>query len=377
MTEKPKEQTVHYAGGGPPLGAGVPEPQLPESAKPKEQPQAKSEGGVFLHAQVIHVPHVEVEESVDEAIAGVERDIERFKSVRSISLRLTTTGDWLDMGEKSKGPYLKESGAQSVAVPWGVHIFDAKKEVLNLSDDKGPYVLVIFEGKAYSSKLGRMVTDIGTCSSRDDFFALRDQRLVPLSDVDLTDVIKAAKTNLDVRLIKKVVGLGSTTWEELALAGITREMLHKVSFQAGRQKREKNYDEIFARLPVPDQRRAKDLWDMLLQIAGGTAEEASALLKADSGFPTVDPQTNEPGRREAGHYKELTTSNWVNKTYGRVLERYEKMFGKRGPDQPAPIHPDQERKEPAAQPPRPAQPNQGATGPGGLFKPADRKEGQR
>jgi hypothetical protein len=78
-------------------------------------------------------------------------------------------------------------------------------------------------------------SEIGTCSTRDDFFGKKGGQYKPLSEVDLTDIKKKAMTNMANRLIKKLIGL-SFSWEEIAeLSGnkIKPETVSKVDFQGG------------------------------------------------------------------------------------------------------------------------------------------------
>jgi len=173
--------------------------------------------------------------SVEESLKGAERYLELMDKIRKASIRLTNNLDWSNQGGK---PYLEKSGCDKIASAFGVKVFDITFVKEKISDDKGDYIIYSCHGKGRWNN--HETEETGTCSTRDDFFgkgttADGQKGWKPLSEVDLTDIMKKAQTNLSNRLIKKLIGL-SFSWEEIKeLSGdkISAETVLKVDFAKG------------------------------------------------------------------------------------------------------------------------------------------------
>jgi len=94
---------------------------------------------------------------------------------------------------------------------------------------------------------------IGSCSSRDKFFAyvseirdrngnvIREASWKPLSEIDETNVMKAAYTNLLVNGITRLLGIRNLTWDDLKEFGIDKDKVAKVEYRSSkRTSRKKN-----------------------------------------------------------------------------------------------------------------------------------------
>lgn len=168
--------------------------------------------------------------SVEQSLKEAEKYIELMGKIRLSAIRLTNNGDWSNQGSK---PYLEKSGCDKIASAFGVKIFNVTFEKEAMKDDAGDYL--VYTCSASGVWNNHEESEIGTCSTRDDFFGKHGGSFKPMSEVDITDVKKKAFTNLANRLIKKLIGL-SFSWDEIKeLSGgkITQETVVKVDRTAG------------------------------------------------------------------------------------------------------------------------------------------------
>ena len=121
-------------------------------------------------------------------------------------------------------------------------------------------------------------SEIGTCSSRDDFFGKKGGEFKPISEVDATDIKKKSFTNWANRIIKKLLGL-SFTWEELSVLSnnsISRTTVKTVQFAQG--SKGGNTDS-------PETKSKRDeIRKMLLLINDGEEASAKKMLEEMTAF---------------------------------------------------------------------------------------------
>lgn len=166
----------------------------------------------------------------EEAIRRAELMVEGVKKIKAISIKVTNYSDW---SLQSGKPYLENMGCMKIAQLWGVNFMERKftpEGGDRISDANGDYILFTVQGRAEFK--GRFVEDIGTCSTRDEFFGRAGGKMKSFQDVDLTDIKKKAVTNLQGRLLKKILGL-SYTIEDLRESGIDLEKVGKVDYAGG------------------------------------------------------------------------------------------------------------------------------------------------
>lgn len=258
----------------------------------KKQDEIEKPNGDFVIASV----------SADEAIVAAEKQVEKFKKITVISLKMTTYRDWVD---QNNTPYLIESGASKIAKLWGVDFSEIKVEREFLDDDLGKYYSYTASGRAYSKILKCAVEDIGTCSQRDKFFAFANGKWKLPSETDETNIKKASVTNLYNRLLKRLCGLNNVTYEQLKEAGINVSKVQKVEYGKGSKKAE-------ATLSKKDIETRKKLWDICINMSAGEEEEAKFLLKK---FTTFPKDGKELFRDDI---KKLTSSKWIQAAYGKA-----------------------------------------------------------
>jgi len=260
----------------------------------------------------VSIPEEESIINITQQIEQVEQNIEFFKKVRTLSLSLTNFKDWLFQEDSL---YLMDSGAEKIAIAWGIHIKSETPKLEWHEDKKGRYFQFVVHGQAVSKKLNRYVEDIGTCSQRDKFFGTVNGKLLPIEDVDMNMIRKKAVTNLYNRLIKRLAGLVNIETDELKAAGIDISKITKVKFRSGKKKEER-------KLSKEALKKREKLWNICLELVAGNEAEAFAKLTKFSSF-TVDKKIFKAEKLE-----DLKSDKWIDATYSRAVKEYEEYFGK-------------------------------------------------
>jgi len=224
------------------------------------------------------------------------------KRLRQIAISVTNKNDWVDEGGK---PYLMWSGASRVARILGISYFDLSESEQTITDDKGEYIISKIKGKIKWK--GDIIEEIGTSHSRKPLVAMRKDKktgqtvLLPLSEIDRTNITKMAHTNFLNRGLKSMVGL-NFTWEEVQDA--TGATPGDSGGNVGFKKTEKNLNDP----------RRKEIGDMLVELHG---ESASLTLQAFTTFKTSNGETVQ-GKKKVS---ELTDKQ-VEHTHKKVLDQF-------------------------------------------------------
>ncbi len=246
-----------------------------------EQNEAKKEAETINQSVV---PASSEITSIERTVAQAERYFNVLGQIRRMSIKLTNNLDWTNEGGN---PYLQKSGCDKIAGAFGVQIYDTTFVKETCKDDKGDYIMFTCTGNGRWNN--HEESEVGTCSTRDDFFGKKGGEYKPLSEVDLTDVKKKAFTNMANRLIKKLLGL-SFTWEEiekLSEGKVTAANVQKVEY--GQGSRGGNTDSPQTK-SKRDECRA-----MLLKLSGNDEKSAIAMLIKLTAFTGKDGAA-VPGR---------------------------------------------------------------------------------
>lgn len=290
--------------------------------------------------------------NIEAAVQGTERLIEIFRKVRDISLKLTREENWSFQGD---GLYLDADGCRAIAVAWGVDVMPEKIDRQDFQDEGGAYFVYTCVGTAFSKKLGRMVREIGTCSSRDDFFGKetitddkgkREKVWKQIGKVDVTDIMKKAVTNFTARAIKAVIGLGGIDEETLKLAGLKTDKIERINYGEGRKTAEANASPALLKM-------RGEIHAIAEFLAHGDAAQMRDLVKAASSFKPKDGD-----ERFFTDPMKCTTERWAETTLGRIKGKLKEQ----APEEYARRYPEAGQGEAAAKPaakPAPASfPNQ-------------------
>jgi len=284
-------------------------------------------------------------DALDKAVQSTAKMVETYKAIRLICLRLTNESDWSYQGE---GLYLAETGAQKLGIAWGVDMTPEKIEREDFEDASGRYYVYTVYGTAFSRRLGRLVREIGTCSSRDDFFGRITVRAEDgtfskewkaLDKVDVTDVKKKAMTNFMGRSIKRLLGLGNVTEEELLAAKLDPKKIEKVEYKKGKKTDEANVS--------PELKKVRGEIDSIATfLSAGDADAKAGYIRAASYFKSGE---KEMFQTDAAAF---TSERWAAATLGRLRGTLKEQY----PDEYHLRYPNNGHSEPS----KPAAPKAGA-----------------
>lgn len=171
---------------------------------------------------------VVTESDLENALKVAERNERLAQKIKILAIKQTNPKDWVDQDGK---PYLQSSGAEKVArlfgISWRLCEGYPKKETLK--DEAGTYYLYTCKGEFEMG--GKTVEVIGTCSQRDKFFGRKGGELKAESEIDITNIIRKAVTNMEVNGITRLLGIRNLTWEEINEAGIKQENSNAVNYK--------------------------------------------------------------------------------------------------------------------------------------------------
>ena len=214
-----------------------------------------------------------INDSLEQAIALADKQVEILQQVLKISLRRTNERDWVD---QQGNPYLTASGAEKLMPVFGVSMRDVVYEKTLSSDDEGKYYIYQYQGH-FAWKGGSIIA-VGTCSSRDKFFAWNsiDKTYKPDSQIDETNIMKAAYSNMIVNGVTRLLGIRNLTWPLLNQSGIDQGKVSRVEYKS-------------PKTDSPDDvAKQKEVADMLLEIAGQDKIQAVEKLKEITAFQGKD-----------------------------------------------------------------------------------------
>lgn len=224
-------------------------------------------------SQVYNLPVVEPTalESMDDLLALAERRIEKIQKMITLSLKVTNTTDWVDQQGK---PYLMGSGAEKVARLWGLKIHSVKSEKITTEDEKTRFYYYMVTGVAELPGGRDSIVAVGTCSSKDQFFAVgtieidgkKERVLKPQSEVDETNIMKSAYTNFMVNAITRLLGIRNLTFDQLKQAGIDTDKIGKVEYRG-------------TEMSEGAKAKKDECWQKILSIVRGDEKAAKAKLK--------------------------------------------------------------------------------------------------
>lgn len=189
-----------------------------------------------MEQQVMAVPQNEEQEvivydkSLEVLILEAEKRVDTLKKILGVAIKRTNPHDWTCIGDK---PYLGSSGVEKISPLFGVKMENVKNERLEREDDKGKHYIYQFTARFWWQ--GGSIEALGACSSRDKFFGWDSSKKIykELHDVDETNVMKAAYSNLMVNGVSRLLGIRNLEWSDLEPFGITKDKVSKVEYNKG------------------------------------------------------------------------------------------------------------------------------------------------
>lgn len=202
---------------------------------------------------------------------------ERVQALRELithAIDVTDRWDWVVMGGGSDPKvYLTGAGATKVARLFGINWTNVRKTRQEREDNRGMYYF--YEYTATFMAGSAVIEETGTCTSKDPFFAKKGETWLPSSEVDETNVMKAAWTNCLTRGITALIGLRNFPLSRLPEK--LREGAPRVDFKDGSQRGA-------PALAGEDRDKAKQIGEWLLELNGGDTEAAMADLEKRTAF---------------------------------------------------------------------------------------------
>lgn len=166
----------------------------------------------------------------EDILAAANRRVAQLDQIVTLALKRTNENDWVDQQGK---PYLTCSGAERIARLFGVNWKNVVCEKVFSSDEAGQYYFYEYRGEFY---LGRdIIHAIGTCSQKDAFFAKTKNGMKPASEIDETNIRKAAYSNMVVNGVSRILGIRNLTWEQVKKAGIDPDKAARVTYDKKEQ----------------------------------------------------------------------------------------------------------------------------------------------
>jgi hypothetical protein len=162
------------------------------------------------------IPSVVEEEDLFIAeVKKAEKRLEALAKQRMLIIKLTRPYDWIRYGDSA---YLKSYGAERLRLFFNISykVID-KPEIIRHEDG---HFTVIFRGTF--SWGGQTIEEIGIRSSKDPFFCKVGNQSIPPDQIRMSDVMKAARSNLIARGIATLLGLRG-----LSIADVSK-MLGKI-----------------------------------------------------------------------------------------------------------------------------------------------------
>jgi hypothetical protein len=167
-------------------------------------------------------------ETTDDIIAVAERRASKLAQLKALSLKHTNKNDWVMQGDK---PYLVCSGAEKIARLFGVSWKLIKNEKIMTEDENGRFYFYDCFGE-FTLGIDTIEAE-GTCSQKDKFFAKSGGTMKPLSEIDETNIKKAAYSNMVVNGITRILGIRNLTIQELLDAKIDLKGINKIDYAEG------------------------------------------------------------------------------------------------------------------------------------------------
>lgn len=163
----------------------------------------------------------------------VEDDDESFREPLNVDdaeenlqalLRITKPEHWFDYGEDA-GPSLKRSGCDLAGAAFQISVVGSvERQHEDFDDGKTKLRLYHASGKFCRSGLDRVIDAQGSCGTDEPCFSSRPW-------LQKSEVLTQARSKADTRMwndaIRRLIGIGSITWEDLEVRGIARDHVQK------------------------------------------------------------------------------------------------------------------------------------------------------
>ncbi|MDE2106468.1 MAG: hypothetical protein KGL39_55150, partial [Patescibacteria group bacterium] len=166
------------------------------------------------------------------------------------------------------------------------------------------------------------ITEIGACSSRDEFFAKvgrgDEAVFLPMSAVDETDIAKKAHTNAVVRGVTSLLGIRNVTVEQLEAAGLRVDRIKGVKYDSGSKggRGEQQSATTDAATLKDEAAKRTELRKWLEEMNDGDIGGAQGQLIDLTRFKGKD------GKEQSRNSVDQLSGRWLDTTHGKAAKLY-------------------------------------------------------
>jgi len=176
---------------------------------------------------------IDVGQRVEIAVREAETRLGMLQRVMQVALKRTLPQDWVDF---HGNPYLTAGGAERLRGLFAITVDNTEVKRYEDKDDRGGYFWFVVSAIAHFRDDALAV--MGTCSARDQFFSTRhegnEKILLPADQVDPTNLLKAAYSNMLTNAVTRILGIRNLTWGQLEAIGFKRGEAARVEFKGGK-----------------------------------------------------------------------------------------------------------------------------------------------
>lgn len=305
-----------------------PSKEVPLSETDDAETSVKSEA--FVPAQIV---------SEATLVEFIEHRSRLLELALPVAVKSTNAHEWVDFGGS---PWPSISACLKIMRRFGINMTNNHHWRDEREDEKGKYYIYYWQADFV---LGRfdVYPEIGSTTSRDSFFAMRDGQLRPMSEIPEDSILKAARANCIVRGVTGILGLRNITWEDLNKLGIKRVGAPAVRFKKGGQSKDAQSDEKpqqrAASDIVPEEERnqvIKQFLDLVTEVQEKAEvdpdEMAKKYLSYSEGKTDKDGNTYCPIDR-VPNFNRVRAISWLKSAIDRIKADYSEILEEEGADE--------------------------------------------
>ncbi|MDE2105672.1 MAG: hypothetical protein KGL39_51065 [Patescibacteria group bacterium] len=243
-----------------------------------------------------------------DLVAKAEAQSDLITRAVSMSIKATNETDWVN---QDGTPYLMASGAEKVAIRFGVEIFNVRHSKQRMDEHPGHYMYVYVGTVRVASSEMEV---IGACSSRDKFFGRKGGNFLAAAEVDEPNIVRKAYNNMVNNAIKRRLGLRNLTWDQLKAAGLDIGKIKGFTYKTGEQGGTTEATKTTAEMEQDakgDATLRDDITRWLSTMHPDDPEACMEHLKAASGFD-----------KDGKHFEQSSPSslkgNWLKSTHKKL-----------------------------------------------------------
>ena len=149
----------------------------------------------------------------EHAIERAERMVDNLVKIKRLALKATTRRDWVDF---QGAPYLTANGVDAIALLFGINLEGLR--VVEQRVQQGDAQIIRFVAHI-TARYGKITREAeGVVSTRNKFFGRVGGEQKRVEDIDTDSLRAMAGTRAASNAVKKLLGLGGLTWEDIEAA---------------------------------------------------------------------------------------------------------------------------------------------------------------